>query len=187
MNIANKLTILRILMIPLFMFVLESGNNAWFFWLSFRDAQFLATIIFVLASFTDFLDGFLARKLNLITDFGKLMDPLADKILVMTALIYLVTYGLIPAWVVIIIFAREFIISGIRMVAASYNIVIAASVWGKLKTVSQMSMIVVLLLSFGASAGFLLFGDILVYLSAGLTIISLIEYIFANRQVFKKI
>ena len=181
MNIANKLTIARVLMIPVFMIALEAGRfELW--GLSLRDARYIASAIFIVAAFTDYLDGYLARKLNLITDFGKFMDPLADKVLVAAALIYLVVFGDVAAWVVVLIFTREFIISGFRMLAASKNIVIAASIWGKLKTVAQMLMVIVLLPGFDI-AWLAVFGEILVYLSVALTVISLIEYVYANREV----
>jgi len=141
----------------------------------------LAAAIFVLASFTDLLDGKIARKYNLVTNFGKFMDPLADKLLVCSALIALVDLDRIPAWVVIIIIAREFIISGFRLVASDNGIVIAASYWGKFKTVFQMAMIIVLIADLGGV--FDLIGEILIWAAVALTIISLIDYVWKNKQV----
>ena len=135
MNLPNKLTLLRVILIPFFIFFLL--NN------SFGKLGFwIALAIFCVASFTDFLDGQIARKYNLVTNFGKFMDPLADKLLVCSALICFIELGILPAWMVIIIIAREFIISGFRLIASDNGVVIAASWWGKTKTVSQMVMII---------------------------------------------
>ena len=133
------------------------------------------------ASVTDWLDGYLARKYHLITDFGKFMDPLADKLLVCSALICFIELEKLPAWIVIIIIAREFIISGFRLVAADNGVVIAASYWGKFKTVSQMILIILLLLNFGGI--FTTLEMIFIVLATALTVISLIDYIWKNRQV----
>ena len=174
MNIANKLTLLRIIMIPLFIYLLLEGHSIWAF------------ITFSLASFTDFLDGYLARKYNLITNFGKFMDPLADKLLVTSALVCFVQLGLLNAWVVIIILSREFIVSIFRAIAAAEGIVIAASWWGKAKTISQMAMVIVLLLN---NYPFSQFGvpvdRILVILATVLTIVSGYDYIVKNKQVLR--
>ena len=138
MNLPNKLTLFRVVLIPFFVFFLlapyfeEYGN-------------YIAVAIFIVASITDFLDGKIARKYNLVTNFGKFMDPLADKLLVCSALICLIQLELIPAWVVIIIIAREFIISGFRLVASDNGVVIAASYWGKFKTAFQMLTGIVLI------------------------------------------
>ena len=142
MNLPNKLTILRIIMIPFFVFFLLSGVGG-------SASKWIALVIFAAASITDTLDGYIARRDNLITDFGKFMDPLADKLLVCSALICFVELDKLPAWMVIIIIAREFIISGFRLIAAENGIVIAANYWGKFKTVSQMIMIILLMLDFG--------------------------------------
>ena len=131
MNLPNKLTILRVIMIPFFVFFLLSGVGG-------SASKWIALVIFAAASITDTLDGYIARRDNLITDFGKFMDPLADKLLVCSALICFVELDKLPAWMVIIIIAREFIISGFRLVASDNGIVIAASYWGKFKTVSQL-------------------------------------------------
>lgn len=174
MNIANKLTLLRIVMIPVFMFLLLEGLSFWAF------------VVFALASLTDFLDGFLARKYNLITNFGKFMDPLADKLLITSALICFVQLGMINAWVVVIILSREFIVSIFRAIAAAEGIVIAASWWGKAKTISQMLMVIVLLLgNFPFHLINLPVDQILVVLATVLTIISGYDYIVKNKQVLK--
>ncbi len=174
MNLPNKLTIVRVLLIPAFVvFMLAPvpfGN-------------LIALIIFIAASLTDTLDGYIARKYNLITDFGKFMDPLADKLLVCSAMICLVAKDQLQAWVVIVIVAREFVISGFRLVASDNGIVIAASMWGKVKTVFQMVMIIVLLLDI-RNMFFYVLGQILVYTSLVLTVISLVDYILKNKQVF---
>ena len=174
MNLPNKLTILRTIMIPVFLIFLYIPGLG-------MTGDVLAAAIFVLASFTDLLDGKIARKYNLVTNFGKFMDPLADKLLVCSALIALVDLDRIPAWVVIIIIAREFIISGFRLVASDNGIVIAASYWGKFKTVFQMAMIIVLIADLGGV--FDLIGEILIWAAVALTIISLIDYVWKNKQV----
>lgn len=174
MNIANQLTLLRIAMIPLFIFVLLSGYSFWAF------------VVFALASFTDFLDGYLARKYKLITNFGKFMDPLADKLLVTSALVCFVELGLLNSWVVIIILSREFIVSIFRAIAAAEGIVIAASWWGKAKTISQMLMVIVLLLNnYPFELINLPVDQILIVLATVLTIVSGYDYIVKNKQVLK--
>lgn len=152
-----------------------------FFFLN-TEFRYVALAIFVVAALTDFLDGHLARSRNLITTFGKFMDPLADKLLVTSALVCLVATSEISAWVVMIIIAREFIISGFRLVAASEGVVIAASWWGKIKTVVQMVMIVVLL----ANLPFAFMGiieNILIIAAVILTVVSLVDYLVKNKQV----
>ena len=142
MNLPNKLTILRVLMIPFFvLFMLMDITGA--------ADKWIAVALFVIASLTDFLDGYIARKYNLVSNFGKFMDPLADKLLVSAAMICLVEMGRLPAWVVILIISREFIISGFRLIASDNGVVIAASYWGKFKTVFQMAMIIVLICNLG--------------------------------------
>ncbi|HIX77229.1 MAG TPA: CDP-diacylglycerol--glycerol-3-phosphate 3-phosphatidyltransferase [Candidatus Fusicatenibacter merdavium] len=174
MNLPNKLTILRMIMVPffvLFMLVPIGGAaNKW-----------IALAIFVVASLTDTLDGYIARRDNLITDFGKFMDPLADKLLVCSALICFVELGDLPAWMVIVIIAREFIISGFRLVASDNGIVIAASKTGKLKTVSQMVMVVLVIADLGGF--FSILEQIFIWLALILTVVSLIEYIVKNKNV----
>ena len=173
MNLPNKLTMFRIFLIPFFVI---------FMMIPLSYGNIIALIIFIVASLTDTLDGHIARKYNLITDFGKFMDPLADKLLVCSAMICLIDKGLLAAWIVIIIVAREFVISGFRLIAADNGIVIAASIWGKAKTVSQMAMIIVLLLNINHPFFFWL-GQILIYVALVLTIISLVDYIVKNKQV----
>ena len=174
MNTPNKLTLFRVVMIPFFVvFMLAPIGGA--------AAKWIALAIFIIASLTDALDGYLARRDNLITDFGKFMDPLADKLLVCSALICLVELDKIPCWVVIIIIAREFIISGFRLIAADNGVVIAASYLGKFKTVSQMVMIILLIADLGGV--FYTIGQIFIYLSMALTVISLIDYLIKNRNV----
>lgn len=174
MNLANKLTMLRILMIPVFIAVLVYSKE--------RDIvyRYIALGIFVMASATDALDGYVARKYNMITDFGKLMDPLADKILVSSALIILIELGNISSWIVSIVIAREFIISGIRLIATEKNIIIAASPLGKLKTVSQMLSVILMLLSIKAIS---LITDLSIWLMCILSVISLLDYIIKNKKV----
>ena len=174
MNLANKLTMLRILMIPVFIAVLVYSKD--------RDIvyRYIALGIFVMASATDALDGYVARKYNMITDFGKLMDPLADKILVSSALIILIELGSISSWIVSIVIAREFIISGIRLIATEKNIIIAASPLGKLKTVSQMLSVILMLLSIKAIS---IITDLSIWLMCILSVISLLDYIIKNKKV----
>lgn len=191
MNLPNKLTLLRMIMVPFFVaFMLLSDTTESFKW--------IALVLFIVASLTDMLDGKIARKYNLVTNFGKFMDPLADKLLVCSALIGLTELGMIPAWMTIIIIAREFIISGFRLIAAEQGIVIAAGMWGKLKTVCQMVMICVMLVVVNTS-GFmtngatntvytviLTVGNVLLWISVVLTIISLIDYLMNNKDVMKE-
>ncbi len=174
MNLPNKLTVLRMVMVPFFVFFMltDVGGEA---------NKWISLALFCVASFTDFLDGQIARKENLVTNFGKFMDPLADKLLVCSAMICLIEMGKLSAWIVIIIIAREFIISGFRLVASDSGIVIAASYWGKFKTVFQMAMIIALILDFGGA--FDVVELILIWVSVALTIISLIDYIVKNKQV----
>ncbi len=175
MNLPNKLTVLRVILIPFFVaaVLFDEGDSQIF--------RYLAASIFIVASLTDMLDGKIARKYNLVTNFGKFMDPLADKLLVCAALICLVELEQLPAWMVIVIVSREFIISGFRLVAAEQGIVIAASYWGKFKTTFQMVMIIVLILDLGGV--FDLIGQILVWISLILTVVSLIDYLIKNKHV----
>ena len=174
MNVPNCLTILRIFMVPVFVVFMLADV------LGGAD-RYIAGILFIAASLTDTLDGYLARKNNQITVFGKFMDPLADKLLVCSAMICLVEMGRLSAWIVIIIIGREFIISGFRLIASDNGIVIAASYWGKIKTVCQMIMIILLIADLGSS--FAVAEQILIYLSLALTVISLADYLYKNRQV----
>lgn len=174
MNLPNKITIVRVLLIPVFLvFMLVEG---------IPYGQYLAVAVFIIASLTDALDGYLARKYNLITNFGKFMDPLADKLLVCSALICFVALGRLPAWIAIIIISREFIISGFRLVAADAGVVIAASYWGKFKTTSQMIMSVLLILCLDFSWAKIA-EQIFIYLSLVLTVVSLVDYLYKNRSV----
>ena len=174
MNLPNKLTILRIIMIPFFvLFMLLDGGVS-------QTYRYIAAVIFIVASFTDLLDGKIARKYNLVTNFGKFMDPLADKLLVCSGLICFVGLGQLPAWFVIIIISREFIISGFRLVASDNGVVIAASYWGKFKTVSQMIMSVLLIVNIPALS---ILTTIFSVIALVLTVVSLIDYIAKNYRV----
>lgn len=177
MNLPNKITIFRVCMIPIFvifMLVAEIPGN-----------RYIAAGIFIIAALSDLLDGYIARKNNLVTNFGKFMDPIADKLLVSSALICLVELKLLPSWIVIIIIAREFIISGFRLIASDNGVVIAAGRGGKLKTVAQMVMSIMLIINLDHP-----FINILeliaVYLAAALTVISLIDYMIKNKNVLKE-
>ena len=173
MNLPNKLTVLRVIMVPFFVFFMltDVGGAA---------NKWIALALFVVASLTDMLDGKIARKYGLVTNFGKFMDPLADKLLVCSALICLIELRQLPAWMVIVIISREFIISGFRLIASDNGVVIAASYWGKFKTTFQM--IAVILLIFNLEALRLL-ADICVWVALALTVISLADYIWKNRGI----
>lgn len=178
MNLPNKLTVSRVIMIPFFLIFLLSG------WIAQPFDRYLALVIFIAASITDTLDGHIARSRNLITNFGKFMDPLADKLLVSAAMISMVELKELPAWIVVIIISREFIITGFRLLAVESGLVIAASWWGKIKTVTQMLMIIYLLLGFH---GFIFdtIKALLVTLAVVFTIISGVDYIVKNKDVLK--
>lgn len=175
MNTPNKLTVARMIMVPFLVVFLLTG------WCGEAN-RYISLILFVAASITDWFDGYLARKNHLVTNFGKFMDPLADKLLVCSAMICMIELGRLPAWFVIIIIGREFIISGFRLIAAENGIVIAANYWGKFKTVSQMIMIILLILHFDLSV-FVILEQIFIWLSLALTVISLMTYIWQNRSV----
>lgn len=175
MNLPNKLTIARIVMIPLFLFFLLSNMAG-------DSSKYIAAVIFIIASLTDFLDGMIARANNIVTNFGKFMDPLADKLLVCSALIAFIELEYLPSWMVIIIISREFIISGFRLVASDNGIVIAASIWGKIKTTVQMIMIILLILNFNIPYIDIV-ENIFIYASLFLTLISLFDYIIKNMSV----
>ncbi|MBE5887402.1 MAG: CDP-diacylglycerol--glycerol-3-phosphate 3-phosphatidyltransferase [Lachnospiraceae bacterium] len=177
MNLPNKLTILRVILIPFFVFFMLAPYFEGY-------GNYIAVAIFIIASFTDFLDGYLARRDNLVTNFGKFMDPLADKLLVCAALICLIETGQLPAWVVVIIISREFIISGFRLIASDNGVVIAASYWGKFKTVSQMLMVIVLILNIDHIV-FAVLGTALMWIAVALTVISLVDYVVKNKDVLK--
>lgn len=174
MNLPNKLTMLRVLMIPLFVVLLlwDHGEN--------QILRMISLVVFCIASLTDYLDGQIARHNHMVTNFGKFMDPLADKLLVCSALICLIELNQLPAWYVIIIIAREFIISGFRLVASDNGVVIAASWWGKFKTAFQMATVILLILNI---PGLSIMTTIVAIIAILLTIISLIDYIVKNKNV----
>ena len=177
MNLPNRLTLFRVILIPFFVFFVLAPYFTGY-------GNYIAVAVFIVASITDFLDGHIARKRNLVTNFGKFMDPLADKLLVCSALICLIELDRLPAWIVIIIIAREFIISGFRLIASDNGVVIAASYWGKFKTTFQMLMVIVLILDIPHPVFYWL-GVILTYVSLALTVISLIDYIVKNKNVLQ--
>ena len=177
MNLPNKLTVLRICMIPFFVAALLYENGA------DQTMRIIANVIFITASLTDLLDGKIARKYGLVTNFGKFMDPLADKLLVCSALICLVELKELPAWMVIVIISREFIISGFRLVASDNGVVIAASYWGKFKTTFQMIAVVLLILGIPALS---MVTTAVVWIALVLTVISLVDYIAKNVNVLKE-
>ena len=174
MNLPNKLTVLRMIMIPFFVvFMLTDLGGTY--------GKYIALAIFVIASLTDLLDGKIARKRNLVTNFGKFMDPLADKLLVCSALICLVEMDRLAAWMVIVIISREFIISGFRLIASDNGVVIAASYWGKFKTTFQMIMIILLILDLGGS--FAVIETVVTWIALILTVISLLDYLIKNKGI----
>ncbi len=175
MNLPNKLTMFRVILIPFFIVFLLIPITSYDKW--------IALVIFIVASLTDLLDGKIARKYNLVTNFGKFMDPLADKLLVCSALICLIELHKIPAWMVIIIIAREFIISGFRLVASDNGVVIAASYWGKFKTTFQMVAVCLLIADIPAVH---LLTQIVLWIAVILTVVSLADYIIKNKDVMKE-
>lgn len=199
MNLPNKLTIFRVILIIPFVILLLGNYHEWSFVTACfggqqsQAADYIALAIFIIASLTDLLDGKIARKYNLVTNFGKFMDPLADKLLVCSAMIALVDMGRIPSWVVIIIIGREFIISGFRLVASDNHVVIAASYWGKFKTTFQMIMVCLMIGNpaawscfAGISGGVQIFVDVIMWIALALTIISLVDYLVKNKDVMKE-
>lgn len=199
MNLPNKLTVLRVILVPFYVyFMLADRTNTMYYWISLA--------IFCIASITDFLDGQIARRRNLVTNFGKFMDPIADKLLVSGALICFVEIGVLPSWLVLIIISREFIINGFRLIASDKGVVIAANWWGKTKTVSQIILIIYLMVLLGLGidnkwVGWSLvnsaenglgtlsvisvIGTIIAWISTILTVVSLIDYIVKNKDVMK--
>lgn len=175
MNLPNKLTLLRFVLVPFFVYFLLYFPNAVL-------GSYIAFAVFVAACLTDFLDGQIARKFNMVTNFGKLMDPLADKILVCSALICLTAMDRLPAWITILIIAREFFISGFRQIAAEKGVVMAASWWGKFKTTFQMIMVCLMILNIEALKVVTL---IVMVISVALTLISWIDYVAKNKDVIK--
>jgi len=196
MNLPNKLTLLRGFSIPVIIVLsMIPSLKAEILFSGVTLADLLVLIVFVMASFTDFLDGYIARKYNLVTDFGKFMDPLADKLLVFSAFLILMEMGRIPGWIFMIIITREFLVMGIRVLAAGNQVVIAASMLGKLKTNSQMLVVVVLLLNnwpfslvsalnYGDNQNII--GTALLYLAAFLTVVSGVDYFIKNKEVILK-
>lgn len=177
MNLANKITIFRVLLIPFFMIILYSN---------LEQSTYIAGFIFVFAALTDTLDGYIARSRNLVTNFGKFIDPLADKILVSAALISLVDLGKIPGWVVVLIISREFTITGFRIIAASEGVTIAASSLGKIKTITQLVAITSLLINnYPFSLINFPFDIILLYVSLFFTLLSGVDYLYKNRFALK--
>ena len=174
MNLPNKLTMLRVIMIPFFIVFLLVPITPYDKW--------IALAIFIIASLTDLLDGKIARKYNLVTNFGTFMDPLADKLLVCSALICLIELGKIPAWMVIVIIAREFIISGFRLVASDSGVVIAASYWGKFKTTFQMAAVCLLIADIAVLQ---VLTQIILWIAVVLTVVSLVDYLAKNKEVMK--
>lgn len=175
MNLPNKLTVFRVVLVPFFVaFLLLSGTN--------ESLKWVALVIFVVASLTDLLDGHIARSRNLVTTFGKFMDPLADKILTISGMICLIELGRIPSWIVVIIVAREFIISGFRLIATEHGIVIAANYWGKWKTTFQMIMIILMIMNLPALQ---MVTTIVMWVALVLTIVSLVTYITQNMGVVR--
>ena len=174
MNLPNKLTVLRVIMIPFFVAALlyDGGAN--------QNMRYVAAALFIIASLTDMLDGKIARKYNLVTNFGKFMDPLADKLLLCSALICMIELRELPAWMVIIIISREFIISGFRLVASDNGVVIAASYWGKFKTTFQMIGVVLLIFNIPALS---MVTTIVIWIALALTVISLVDYVVKNAGV----
>ncbi|MBQ9136493.1 MAG: CDP-diacylglycerol--glycerol-3-phosphate 3-phosphatidyltransferase [Lachnospiraceae bacterium] len=193
MNLPNKLTIFRMILILPFVILLLGGFHQWGWFTAIfggvlKYVDFIALVIFIIASLTDLVDGKIARKYNLVTNFGKFMDPLADKLLVCSAMICLVEMGRIPAWIVIIIIAREFIISGFRLVASDKGVVIAANYWGKFKTTFQMIMVCLMIgnnevIPSVIRGGYQILTDIIMWIALALTVISLIDYVWKNRSV----
>jgi CDP-diacylglycerol--glycerol-3-phosphate 3-phosphatidyltransferase len=178
MNLANQLTVLRLILVPIFMVFLYLDTPL-FRWIAFG--------VFVLAAITDFFDGYIARKLNQVTKLGKLLDPLADKVLVTAALVGLVELGEIAGWIVVIIIAREFIISIFRALAATTGLVIAASYWAKIKTTVQMIAILLLLANnYPASLIGIPLDQIMLYIATILTVVSGVEYLVKNKEVLKE-
>ena len=187
MNLPNKLTIFRMILIVPFVLLLLGRHYAWGWFTALfggilEYVDYIALVIFIIASLTDLVDGKIARKYNLVTNFGKFMDPLADKLLVCAAMIALVELGRIPSWIVIIIISREFIISGFRLIASDNGVVIAASYWGKFKTTFQMIMVCLMIANFPKLQ---LLTDIIMWVALILTVVSLVDYLIKNKDAMK--
>ena len=185
MNLPNKLTVFRVILIVPFVLLMLGGYAQWDWFMAIfggitEYTDYIALAVFIIASLTDLLDGKIARKYNLVTNFGKFMDPLADKLLVCAALICLIELQRIPAWIVIIIISREFIISGFRLVAADNRVVIAASYWGKFKTTFQMVMVCLMIANIEALT---VLTQIVMWIAVALTVVSLVDYLVKNKGV----
>ncbi len=185
MNLPNKLTVFRMILIVPFVLLLLGGVHHWGWFTALfggilEYTDYIALAIFIIASLTDLLDGKIARKYNLVTNFGKFMDPLADKLLVCAALICLVEMGRIPAWIVILIISREFIISGFRLIASDKGVVIAASYWGKFKTTFQILMVCLMIANINKLQ---LVTTVVMWIALALTVISLVDYVWKNKSV----
>jgi len=185
MNLPNKITLFRVLLIPFFLFAYLYDPAHGF------AGGIVPLTIFILASVSDALDGYIARKRNLITNFGKLMDPLADKLLVCAALVAMTARGVLPAWVTVVIVSREFIITGLRQLALEQNLVIAASFWAKIKTISQIVMTIFLLVNIPVLLNFSILVNnaeilkqALIFVTTALTVVSAAEYLYKNRHVY---
>lgn len=178
MNLPNKITMLRVILIPFFVFFMLAD--------SIRYANYIAALIFIIASLTDTLDGYIARKYNLISNFGKFMDPLADKLLVNSALVCFISIpeNPMPVWGVIIIISRDFIISGFRLVASDAGVVLAASFWGKIKTITQMIMSVLLIVNFNGKVIDII-ESVFIYAAIILTVVSLVDYLVKNWHIMQ--
>ena len=195
MNLPNKLTIFRVILIVPFIVLLLGGYHEWSWFTAIfggimEYVDYMALVIFIIASLTDLADGKIARKYNLVTNFGKFMDPLADKLLVCAALIALTEMSRIPSWIVIIIISREFIISGFRLIAADNNVVIAASYWGKFKTTFQMVMICLMIVNVPGGISWWpwlnVLTQVVMWIALALTVVSLIDYLVKNKGVLKE-
>lgn len=189
MNLPNKLTIFRMILIVPFVVLLLGGQGNWSWFTAvfggiLEYTDYIALAIFVIASLTDLLDGKIARKYNLITNFGKFMDPLADKLLVCSAIICLTAMNRIPAWIVIIIISREFVISGFRLIASDNRKVIAASYWGKFKTTFQMLMVILMIADIEALS---FLTTVIMWIAVVLTVVSLADYLVKNKEVMKDV
>lgn len=182
MNLPNKLTVFRVILIVPFVLLLLGGQAGWF-GSAGAYTDYIALALFIIASLTDLADGKIARKYNLVTNFGKFMDPMADKLLVCAALIALVEMGRIPSWIVIIIISREFLISGFRLIASDGGLVLAASYWGKFKTTFQMVMVCLMIADIPQLQ---LVTDIVMWIALALTVISLADYLLKNKDVLKE-
>ncbi len=189
MNLPNKLTIFRMILILPFVLLLLGTHEQWGWFTALfggilEYTDYIALAVFVIASLTDLLDGKIARKYNLITNFGKFMDPLADKLLVCSAMICLASMGRLPAWIVIIIISREFVISGFRLIASDNGKVIAASYWGKFKTTFQMVMVILMIADIPALS---VLTDVVMWIALALTVISLADYLVKNKEVMRDV